>query len=224
MEISADTVKVLTNFAQINSNIVIKPGNKIMTISEAKNILAKETVPEQFDTPVGIYDLHEFLNVLNLVDKPSVKFETHSMYIGGNAGRALVTYYYADPDMLTTPTKPIEMPDEDVWFTLDQSTLAGLKRAAAIFGHGTVTIEPDNGVIKLSVVDPENATANTYSVTVDGGYNDADFKFVLNINNLKMVNDDYQVKISNKLISQFTSSDSKIVYWVALEKSSTYGE
>jgi len=224
MEISAETVKVLTNFAQINSNIVIKPGNKIMTISEAKNILAEAVVQEEFSSQVGIYDLHEFLNVLNLVDKPSVKFENHSMYIGGNAGRALVTYYYADPDMLTTPTKPIDMPEEDVWFTLDQSTLGGLKRAASIFGHGTVIIEPDDGAIKLSVVDPENSTANTYSVTVDGGYNGADFKFVLNINNLKLVNDDYQVKVSNKLISQFTSSNGNIVYWVALEKSSMYGE
>ena len=224
MEISAETVKVLTNFAQINSNIVIKPGNKIMTISEAKNILAEAVVQEEFSSQVGIYDLHEFLNVLNLVDKPSVKFENHSMYIGGNAGRALVTYYYADPDMLTTPTKPIDMPEEDVWFTLDQSTLGGLKRAASIFGHSTVIIEPDDGAIKLSVVDPENSTANTYSVTVDGGYNGADFKFVLNINNLKLVNDDYQVKVSNKLISQFTSSNGNIVYWVALEKSSMYGE
>ena len=54
MEISAETVKVLTNFAQINSNIVIKPGNKIMTISEAKNILAEAVVQEEFDSSIGI--------------------------------------------------------------------------------------------------------------------------------------------------------------------------
>src|SRR6056300_1472282 len=89
MEISANTVNVLKNFAAINSNIVIKPGNKIMTISEARNILAEATVSEEVSTMAGIYDLQEFLNVLGLVDKPSVSFGEDNIYIGGNAGRAI---------------------------------------------------------------------------------------------------------------------------------------
>jgi hypothetical protein len=195
-----------------------------MTISEAKNILAEATVPETFDSIVGIYDLQEFLNVLGLVDKPSVKFGDASMYIGGHGGRALVEYYYADPEILTTPTKPITMPAEDVWFSLDESTVNGLKRAASIFGHNQLVIEPDDGSIKLSVVDPENATANKYSILVDGGYNEDKFKFVLNITNLRMIPDTYQVKISSKLISEFTGENTNTTYWIALEKTSTYGE
>lgn len=224
MQISAETVNVLKNFAFINSNIVLKPGSKIMTISEAKNILAEATIPEQFDNIVGIYDLQEFLNILGLVDTPSVSFGDQYMRIGGSGGRALVNYYYADPEILTTPTKPITMPEADVWFDLDETTVAALKRAATIFGHNQLVIEPDEGAIKLSVVDPENATANNYSILVDGGYNNDQFKFVLNINNLKMLQANYQVKISSKLISEFTSEDSNIKYWIALEKSSTYGE
>jgi len=224
MEICANTVNILKNFSVINGNIVIKPGNKLMTISEAKNILAEAKVPEEFNSIVGIYDLTEFLNVLGLVDKPRVRFEEHYMNIGGQSGRELVKYYYADTEMLTSPTKPIDMPEADVWFTLDESTLMGLKRAASVFGHGQLSIEPDNGSIKLSVVDPENSTANEYSIDVDGGYNNDSFKFILNISNLKMVPDTYEVKISSKLISQFTNEGGDLTYWVALEKSSQYGE
>ncbi len=224
MEICANTVNVLKNFSAINGNIVIKPGNKLMTISEAKNILAEATVPEEFMSQVGIYDLTEFLNVLGLVDKPRVRFEENYMNIGGQSGRELVKYYYADTEMLTSPTKPIDMPEADVWFTLDEATLMGLKRAASVFGHGQLSIEPDNGSIKLSVVDPENSTANEYSIDVDGGYNNDSFKFILNISNLKMVVDTYEVKISSKLISQFTNEGGDLKYWVALEKSSQYGE
>lgn len=224
MEICANTVNVLKNFSAINGNIVIKPGNKLMTISEAKNILAEARVPEEFNSIVGIYDLTEFLNVLGLVDKPRVRFEENYMNIGGQSGRELVKYYYADTEMLTSPTKPIDMPEADVWFTLDESTLMGLKRAASVFGHGQLSIEPDNGSIKLSVVDPENSTANEYSIDVDGGYNNDSFKFILNISNLKMVPDTYEVKISSKLISQFTNEGGDLKYWVALEKSSQYGE
>ena len=224
MEISASTVNVLKNFANINANIVIKPGNKLMTISEAKNILAEASVPEEFASTVGIYDLSEFLNILGLVDKPRVRFEDQYMQIGGVSGRELVKYYYADTEMLTTPTKPIDMPDADVWFTLDEATLNGIKRAAAVFGHGQLTIEPNDGSVKLSVIDPENATANEYSIQVDGGYENDKFKFALNIANLRMVSDNYNVKISSKLISQFTNESGDLTYWVALEKSSTYGE
>lgn len=224
MEISANTVSVLKNFSAINSNIVIKPGNKLMTISEAKNILAEATVPEEFNSIIGIYDLTEFLNVLGLVDKPRVRFEETYMNIGGTSGRELVKYYYADTEMLTSPTKPIDMPETDVWFTLEETTLMGLKRAASVFGHGQLSIEPDSGSIKLSVVDPDNSTANEYSIEVDGGYNNNNFKFILNIGNLKMVPDTYEVKISSKLISQFTNEGGDLTYWVALEKSSQYGE
>lgn len=224
MEISAETVNVLRNFSSINGNLIIRPGNRLMTISEAKNILAEATVKEEFGTEVGIYDLTEFLNMLGLVESPRVRFEDYYMNIGGQSGRELIKYYYADTEMLTSPTKPITMPEADVWFTLDQSTLNGLKKAASIFGHGQMVIEPDDGAIRLSVSDPENKTSNTYSVVVDGGYNNDTFNFVLNIVNLRMVSDDYQVKISSKLISEFTNSDETLKYWVALEKSSTYGE
>ena len=87
-----------------------------------------------------------------------------------------------------------------------------------------MVIEPDSGSIKLTVVDPENTTANTYSIIVEGDYDTEEFKFVLSINNLKMIADDYQVGISSKLISQFTSVNQDVKYWVALEKTSTYGE
>lgn len=223
MEISAETIKVLSNFSQINGNIVIKPGNKITTMSEARNVLAEAVVPEQFDTQVGIYDLSEFLRVINLVDTPNVMFKEKFMNIGGNAGRAMVTYYYSDPEMLTTPQKSIVLPSEDVWFDLPQQTLSALKQSASAFGHNHMIIEPDGDVIKISVVDLENITSNSYSILVDGNYKE-NFKFIINISNLKMINGDYQVKISKQLISEFTSKDGNLKYWVALEKSSKYGE
>ena len=73
MDLSENTIQLLKNFASINSNIVIKPGQNISTISEAKNILASVDVEEEFNQEIGIYDLNEFLGVLGLVDKPRLK-------------------------------------------------------------------------------------------------------------------------------------------------------
>ena len=74
MELSENTLDVLKNFSGINQNIMIKQGNTIKTISEARNVLATAVVAEEFPQPIGIYDLNEFIGVLGLVDGPRLKF------------------------------------------------------------------------------------------------------------------------------------------------------
>jgi hypothetical protein len=224
MEISAFTLQVLKNFATINPNVVLRPGSTIMTVSEAKNILATATVPEHFTQEFGIYDLNEFLNVLGLTDEPSVRFEEHSMLIGDRTGRSQIRYFYSDVEMLTSPSKPIVMPESDVTFRLDQSALANIKRAAGALGHNEMSITGKDGVITLTVFDSQNSTSNTYSIDVAGEFGESNFKFIVNISNLKLIPGDYLVKISSKLISEFSNVDNDLKYWVALEKTSTYGE
>ena len=187
-------------------------------------MLAQAKVSEEFSQGFGIYDLNEFLNVVGLVDGPRLRFENEYVLVGDASGRAQIKYYFSDTEMLTTPSKLITMPSTDVSFSLDQGTLNNLKRAASVLGHSQLVIEPSEGAIKLSVVDIENSTSNGYAIDVDGEYEEEKFKFVLNITNLKMIAGDYNVSISSKLISEFKSTDNDLTYWVALEKSSTYGE
>ena len=44
MNLTSDTVAILKNFSDINQNILVKPGNKLQTISTLKNILAEADV------------------------------------------------------------------------------------------------------------------------------------------------------------------------------------
>ena len=74
MNLSSDTVNVLKNFSDINQNILVKPGNKIQTISTMKNILAEAEVSEKFEDEFAIYDLPEFLRSVELFEKPELKF------------------------------------------------------------------------------------------------------------------------------------------------------
>ena len=53
MKISNDTLAILKNFASINSNVLIKPGNMVKTISPVKNVLVESHVTEDF--PVVVY-------------------------------------------------------------------------------------------------------------------------------------------------------------------------
>ena len=224
MELKESTLSVLKNFASINPNIVIAEGNTLKTITEAKNVLAQATVEESFPKTVGIYDLSEFLGVLNLVDAPKLSFEDDFAVVTDSSGRSKVKYFFSDIEMLTTPSKSITMPSEDVKFYLDAGTLSKLKRASSTLGHTEVSVKPaGSGVIELSIVDSQNVTSNTFSIEVDGEYTEDNFNFVLNINNMKIIDGDYDVVISQKLISNFVNKSVPIQYWIALEKSSTFG-
>ena len=224
MELSENTLQILKNYAGINSNIVFNEGNNIQTISEAKNVLSAASTVEDFPQDFGIYDLNEFLNVLGLVDVPNLSFEKDYVLISDSSGRSKVKYFFSDPDMLTSPSKKIVMPQCEVQFDLDANTLSRIKRAAAALGHDEVSITPGNGHLTLSVVDSKNATSNTFAIDIAGNYPADPFNFVISISNLKIIPGDYHVAISSKLISEFSNNELGVSYWIALEKSSTYGE
>lgn len=224
MELSESTLQILKNYAGINSNIVINEGGSLQTISEAKNVLSSAQVVEEFPQQFGIYDLNEFLNVLGLVDTPNLSFHKDYVLVSDSSGRSKVKYFFSDPDMLTAPSKQVKMPDCEVSFELDDSTLARIKRASGALGHSEMSITPGDGVLTLSVVDANNATSNAFSIDIAGDFPDEPFNFIVNIANLKIIPGTYKVEISSKLISQFTNSEVGVSYWIALEKTSTFGE
>ena len=224
MELCENTLNVLRNFSGINQNIMIRSGNNIKTMSETRNMIATADVSEQFTKDFGIYDLNEFIGVMGLVDTPSLKFEDDFVTVSDSSGRSKIKYFYAAEETLTTATKDVNMPEADVKFTLDNDTLNKLKKAASTLGHSEVSIKAKDGVLSLSVVENQNATSNAFSIDIDGEFKqDAVFNFIISISNLKILPGNYDVEISSKLITQFKNKELPLTYWIALEKSSTYG-
>ena len=210
MELSENTLNVLKNYSGINPNMMIRSGNTIKTISEARTVLSTAIVDADFPKDFGIYDLNEFMGVLSLVDTPRLKFEDEYVVVNDSTGRSKVKYFYSSEDTLTTPQKDITMPEANVKFTLTNDTLNRLKKAASTLGHSEISISGKDGVLSLSVVDSQNMTSNAFSIDIDGEFdNDATFNFILSTNNLKILPGDYTVEISKKLIRvKFINADS----------------
>lgn len=225
MELSENTVQVLKNFAGINSNIMVQEGNVLRSVTAARSVVARAEVTEQFPQAFGIYDLNEFISVLSLVDTPNLQFKDDYVLIGDASGRSKVKYFFSSEETLTTSQKDIKMPSADVNFTLDNDTLNRVKKAAAALGHSEISITGNDGVLTLAVVDTKNSTSNAYEIDIDGEFNkDAKFNFVIDNKNLaRLLAGDYEVEISSKLITQFKNKQVNVTYWVALEKTSTYG-
>jgi hypothetical protein len=220
INISNDTLSVLKNFSTINPNVVLKPGQKIRTISEAKNILAIAEVAEDFPHDMGIYDLNEFLSVFNLV--PDGKLEIADKRVKISNGKGCVQYFFSEPSILTTPQKDITMPECEVNVTLTKSILDQVRKAAGALGHVELAIVGSPDGIQLRIFDSKDATANTYEMAVSDEPQEKAFEFIMNISNLKLLDGDYNVGISSKLISNWKNTTKPIEYFIALEKNSKY--
>jgi hypothetical protein len=139
-------------------------------------------------------------------------------------GDQKIKYYFAETDILTQPTKDITMPDAEVGINLTEKVLDQIKKAASVLGHMELSLSGDNGVVTASVLDIKDSTANTFDIVVDKDNNCKEtFNFVVNIPNLKLLPGDYYVSISSKLISNWQNTNYPVEYFIALERTSSYG-
>ena len=223
MKLSEHTIEVLKNFATINQNLVIKEGSTLTTMSAMKNIVAKADVEESFDKEVAIYDLNEFLASISLFTSPILEFNEGFVTIKEeNSPKNSLKYFYSDPSVVTSPNKTITMPSKEVEFTLNGENLNKLKRAAGVIQAPDLVLEKKDTDVFLTVKDKKNDTANTFSIDVDTKTEGSNFKFFYKVENLKVMEGNYDVEISSKNISHLKSTNKDVEYWVALEPESSY--
>jgi hypothetical protein len=220
MKLSDNTLTILKNFASINNSILVKEGNRLRTISVAKNILAEADIKEEFPRDFAVYDLNQFLNGLSLHQDPDLDF-TEASYLSIKEGKRRVKYFYADPNVIIAPPeKDINLPSEDVSFQLDSGSLEKLIKAAQVYQLPDLSAVGEAGVIKLVVRDKKNDTSNEYAIVV--GETDKEFTFNFKVENIRIIPGAYDVVISSKLLSEFTNTKYNLKYYIALEPDSTF--
>ena len=222
MQLNKVTHDILKNFSEINTNILIKPGSELNTISTMRNIFAKATITESFDNEFGIYDLNEFLSVVSSLDKPQLTLQDKYMTISTEGSKSKAKYFYSDPSVIVSPKKDVNMPESDVTFTLSESNLAQLQKMAAILkAPDLALVGTKGGDVVLKVCDKKNDTSNKFDIVV-GENATADYTFYYKVDNLKLMADDYAVAVSSKSISHFKNTKLPIEYWIALEPDSVF--
>jgi hypothetical protein len=220
MKLSDNTLTILKNFAGINNSILVKKGNKLRTISVAKNILAEAQISEIFPRDFAIYDLNQFLNGISLHQDPDLDFAEET-YLSIREGKRRVKYFFADPNVIVSPPdKEITFPSEDICFQLEGSSLEKLVKAASVYQLPDMSAIGGSGVVRLVVRDKKNDTSNEYSIVV--GETDEEFILNFKVENIRIIPGNYDVVISKKLLSHFTNTKYNLSYWIALEPDSTF--
>jgi hypothetical protein len=218
MKLSDQTVEVLQNFSSINQSLLFKKGSKLRTVSPQKTVLAEVEVGDVFAQDFGIYDLGQFLSALSLIEDPDLDLGDNGMTIGDGNGTALA-YRYADPSMIVTPPeKALTLPDVNATFTLSDENLKSVLQAARVLGVPEIIVKGEDGKITISAGDSKNSSMNSFNKTV--GSTDEEFEHVFKVDNMKMMVLEYNVEISSKGISKFSTADGRVTYFVATESRS----
>lgn len=224
MHLSERTTKVLKNFSGINPSIVFKEGNFLTTMAPAKTIIGKAEIDESFEKRFAIYDLSRFLGVLGLFEKPELVPGDKSVVV--KEGNQKISYVYSGEGMIVdAPAKDLSINSPDVQFDLSSKDFQAIMKAASTLGLPELVVTGDGTKVSLTALDSKakdkdgKPVSDTYSIDHVGD-TDKTFNIFFKADNLRLIPDDYNVKITLKGISQFTSKDGKLKYWVTLENNS----
>lgn len=216
MRLSKDTYNILKNFAAINSNILIQPGNVLKTVSAGKNIYVEAKVAEDFDVEIPIWDLNKFLGVISMFNNPDLEF--HESHVIVTNGRSSVTYYYSEPSLLTVPTRQLKMPSTKVSFDLDEQDLAEILKAASILQVSDLKMIGGEGKFRIMVDDSSQSTANNFEIVLDENYTGSDFEGTINVSEIKFIPGSYTVELTDTVISKFKHKTLDLSYYIAIKR------
>lgn len=229
MKLSSETLEILGNFAGIQPNILIQPGNTLNTLADARNIMGTVDLPQSFPEKMAIYDLPEFLGVLSLLEDPQLSFTPNAVEIQNGSGTSKAKYHYSSEDVLTFPSKQISPPPADVTFDVSQAVMEKLKKAASVFGHDMIVFK--NGSLTVcsekQIKSANSNSDNYYTTSVPTNVIAEDlgeFSGVIAIENFKFVPDDYTVDVTRAKLATFTGKNKGVKYFVSMHNESKFGE
>ena len=233
MNISQETLAILSNFAAINQNIFIAAGNVIKTKTPASlSVIASAKIQETFPVDFSVYELSKFLNVLSLFDEPEVEFHEGHMTVAKNNSQA--NFVYTNPSLIDAVKdydKEIKSPEPVIEFTLSEDVFKRIQKSAKLFDVTDINISSaEENTLRITATGAAMTKENANKFTVDVPAPDVWVDGVsinIKLETLKFLPGDYDVSIAIMTagerslgICRFknkTFVDSEIEYIVAAE-------
>lgn len=225
MKISQGTISLLQSFASINSNLLVKPGNKLVTRNAVGSAQARAVVDEDFPVQFAVYDLNQLLGLLSVSSDPDIDFGERSMTIKSNNGGE-IEYFYADASLITAPPDNDPNLETHFQFTLTNSDIQVIQKTAQIVSATMLSVVSEGSTVHLKINDPKNSTSNSYKKQL--GSCDKNFNVKVSMESFRgVVPDTYDVHVAHAigkagkvLVFYLSSTTRKLTYLIAADTTS----
>ena len=230
---SSVTLQVLKNFSGINPSIYFQEGNVLTTLSNEKTSAAQALIEEEIPVSFGIWDLSSFLASINLFSIPVMEFNENGRSVTITEGNkdlpsSSLEYFFTDPSIITYPTgNPHDnFPAEYYEFNITEEELSKLIKSAPVVKASSLVLKTTkNGNVLAYTKDLQNTTSNSFNIEIEADLGSkADFELHLDLNHLRIIQQDYRVRVSQNIV-EFHATQSKkraLTYWVAVATSSQW--
>jgi len=210
MKISKSTLNLLLSLTKINPSISIKKGNILSTINigvvdgrtvPIKTVLIRAEVPEEFPINFSIYNLKQFLEIVDTFEgEPDFDFK--DSYVTISEKNNSIRYGYCKPTLvLISELDNLELGEDKENFMLDSKTIMRLKKLSGVLKHDDLFIKNSSDGKGIEFI----LTTVTEGSTGEDSTNDS----VLTIE--KETSAEFNVKISMKNLTYVITTD-KAVY------------
>lgn len=228
MKFSKEFISTLKNFSTINHGIKLNKGNHVMTRNVSGTIYAETLLPEgqEIDADLAIYDLNGFLSILSMTDENAeIKVKSSEIVIHGS--RSKITWPIAEDSAVVSPPRKMNFPPENLTFNITSDDYKQLLRISRAVGADTLCITNDDEavVFKAYNSDVDSSLKKPLSTYKVAEYNsNADFNFIIDMDNMKMPPDNYTVKLwangQSNFAAQFIGETAN--YILAVQADSTH--
>lgn len=230
MQLSQTTLKVLSNFSQINPGMIFTESNIQNTITPLNTLVAQACLTETFPRRFALYDLDGFLKYYRLIPSAELEFNENHIRIFNDSKE--FKFFYSDEVVIVAPKKePYDHPEENLRFTVSTDTLGSLQTAYSYSRNlKHLKIWDKGGYLCLSLVnndkDAKDKANNEFNVTIrpltDGDLKN--FTFVVPMENLQILDGDYEFVVSmivrnknNVVVLRLENKTYSVKYWTSME-------
>lgn len=231
MKLSKADLLFLSNFASINESIHVHEGAMQSTVANSGNLFAFAKFDEEFPKEFCIFDLNHFISVYSLVSSTGdtvLEFPTDEQYLVIKSDKTSQDIRFCDPKLVEEldRNKKYVIENPDIVFTISEAMLDYGKKSAAINGFINLVFEGDKSdiymVAETITVNSNNASERHRRKIDQNNTTGNPFTAVFEVSKLKMLGDDYEVRILAKGGAQFTSLNRDYKFFVALQQPVTF--
>lgn len=224
VKFSAETLQVLKRLHKINQGLrFIKDSTELRSMNEARTQVAFIQIAEKLPRDFCVYDLGEFITVLNVIESPVLDFSNDKfVLVKSEAGTQKLRYTDGQPDLVTSYTdKDFKLPSLDVTLAVSGAQLKSARSAAEALKLPYVGFKGVDGKVFLSAFAKNNGDGNeTNSYSIEIGETTETFDLFYKVELLSILDGDCTFEISKKKISKIENG--KANFFIALDAGSSF--
>ena len=228
MKITKQTTELLENMSVINKNFLFNKGTIQRTFDESKSRMAEVVFDNEIPMEAGIYDLSKVVSGMNSLKEPSITFAENSLSIVSQDSEMI--FAFTDKSLLKVPERPLVQPEYEYSFELSSEKFEQIikyfkvmnktdhkanKTKTKTTSFNYLVFEGNGQEIIAQVQESRTLANNVLRVRI--GDSPQVFKFMINLEKLNLLKDDYMVYFSTKKLSKFSCKKKKATYFVAVE-------